>query len=201
LHYTKVYGMRTESKGMMTLIDFIHKVGAPYHHHNDNSKMQTSEAWKEILRKYCISDGMMEPHHPWQNYAEHQMSGTKPMTKQLLDRTAAPDDLWFLAMEYIVYLYSRTSEPTHKWKTPSEVTFGETPNILELLQFTFYQKIYYHDPEAPFPNSGEKLGHFVGIASNVGDALTYYILTNDTNQVISQSVLCPANLGGIPKNC
>ena len=33
----------------------------------------------------------------------------------------------------------------------------------------------------------------MGIAENCGDALTYLILTNDTNQVISRSVVRPAD--------
>jgi hypothetical protein len=90
-HYMKVYGMRMELQGMMMLKDFIHEVGVPYHLHNNNSKMQLSEAWKEVLWKYCISNGMTEPHHSWQNYAEGQISNVKPIMKQLLDRTGASD--------------------------------------------------------------------------------------------------------------
>jgi hypothetical protein len=100
-------------------------------------------------------------------------------------------------MEYIVYLYNHIAEPTLKWKTPTKIAFGEKPDISALLQFTFYQQVYHHNLEATFPDSGEKLGHFVGIADNVGDTLTYYILTDNTNQVISRSVLHPADLGGI----
>ena len=39
------------------------------------------------------------------------------------------------------------------------------------------------------PESKKKLGRFVGIAENVGDTLTYKILTDDTEQVICRSVV------------
>jgi hypothetical protein len=67
--------------------------------------------------------------------------------------------------------------------------FGITPDISALLLFTFYQKNYYLDAEIPFPNSKEKARRFVGIAENVGDAMTFSILTEDTNKLIARSVL------------
>jgi hypothetical protein len=45
------------------------------------------------------------------------------------------------------------------------------------------------DAEVPFPQSKEKLGRFVGIAENTGDALTFLIYTEDTEQVIARSVI------------
>ena len=62
--YTAVYGMRSEDQGTEALQDFIRDVGAPYNIHSDNSKMQTSNAWKDILRQYNISQTTTEPYHP-----------------------------------------------------------------------------------------------------------------------------------------
>ena len=49
----------------------------------------------------------------------------------------------------------------------------------------------YYDPIGGFPDSKEKTGRFVGIAENVGDALTFWILTDDTNEVIARSDVRP----------
>ena len=50
----------------------------------------------------------------------------------------------------------------------------------------------YLDTNMPsFPNSKELFGYWVGVAENVGDALTYLVLTPDY-QVIARSALCPA---------
>jgi len=44
-----------------------------------------------------------------------------------------------------------------------------------------------------FPSGGyEKSGCFVGIDEDVGDALTYYILTDDSHQVIPHSIVWSA---------
>ena len=49
--FSKVYGMTTESEGPEALESFIADVGAPFHILSDNAKMETSKAWKDILRK------------------------------------------------------------------------------------------------------------------------------------------------------
>jgi len=44
-----------------------------------------------------------------------------------------------------------------------------------------------------FPLGGfEKSGCFVGVAEDVGDALTYFILMDDTQQVIPRSIVWSA---------
>ena len=70
-----------------------------------------------------------------------------------------------------------------------EACFGITPDLSPLLIYSFYDRVYYLDAEVPFPQSKEKLGRFVGIAENTGDALTFLVYTEDTEQVIARSVL------------
>ena len=110
-----------------------------------------------------------------------------------MDRTNTPSDLWFLATQYAVYLLNHLAVESLKWRTPIEVATGETPDISNLLQFHWYQKVYYLDPTSPYPSPKEKVGRFVGIAENVGDTLTYEILTDDTRQVIYRSVVRAAD--------
>ena len=53
------------------------------------------------------------------------------------------------------------------------------------------------DDDGSFPSdSKEKLGRWVGIAENVGDVLTWLILTEDTKRVIPRSVIRSANNSG-----
>lgn len=49
-----------------------------------------------------------------------------------------------------------------------------------MLCFFFFQPILYYVHDAPFPQSCEKPGRFVGFSESVGDALTFMILTDDT---------------------
>ena len=43
-----------------------------------------------------------------------------------------------------------------------------------------------------FPNAEDRLGHWLGVAENKGDALTYWILA-DNNQVLARSLICPVD--------
>ena len=90
---------------------------------------------------------------------------------------------------YVVYLLNHLANPALNWRTPLEACYGITPDISPLLLFTSFQQIYYLDSEIPFPNSKENLGRFVGIAENVGDALTFWIWTEDTEKLIAHSVI------------
>ena len=96
-----------------------------------------------------------------------------------MDRTGAPPEMWFLCLLYLVYLLNHTAVESLSWRTPIETCFGHTPDISSLLQFMFYELLYFLDQDACFPETGEHLGRFVGIAENHGDALTYWILTQE----------------------
>ena len=186
--YTKVYGMHQEAQGIDALQDFIRDVGAPYNIHSDNSKMQTSNAWKDVLRHYNISQTTTEPYHPQQNYAERRIQDVKALTKQMLDRAGVPGKLWYLALAYASILLNKVSDETLGNKTPTEAALGIKPDISDLLQFKFYEQVYYHVPGASYPTSGEELGNFVGIADDVGDELTFLVLTKE-GKVIPRSVM------------
>ena len=85
-------------------------------------------------------------------------------------------------------MWNKLSDETLNGKTPTEAALGETPDISDLLQFTFNEKVYYHTPGASYPASGEELGNFVGIADSAGDELTILVLSKD-NQILTRSVL------------
>ena len=149
--------------------------------------MQTGQRWIEILRKFVIGAEHTKPGHPQQNPAERRIKTVKNTTGKIMDRTGAPGYLWYLCMLYVVYLLNRVAVESLGWRTPMEKCFGETPDIFSLMQFEFYEPIFYFDQES-FPNSSEKPGHFVGIAENKGDALTYWVVTED-NTVLARSVV------------
>jgi hypothetical protein len=70
---------------------------------------------------------------------------------------------------------------------------GSTTDVSALLRFYFWQPFYYKCSEASFPSdSKEALGHIVGISEHCGHALTYKILTSDSEHIIYRSLLRPA---------
>ena len=60
------------------------------------------------------------------------------------------------------------------------------------LEYRFYEPVLYLDSDETFPSSKEKPGWWVGVANNVGDAMTFKVLTEDTHKVIHRSVIRPA---------
>ena len=68
------------------------------------------------------------------------------------------------------------------------VLLGSTPDISPLMQFHWWEPVYYKLHDSDFPSkSPEKCGHFVGFAEHVGHAMIYKILTDDTQKVIWHS--------------
>ena len=54
-----------------------------------------------------------------------------------------------------------------------------------ILQFEWYEPIYYKTEERHFPSmSNEKSGRFVGVSEHVGHTLTFMVLTDDTQTII-----------------
>ena len=52
--------------------------------------------------------------------------------------------------------------------------------------------MYYLDDEASFPSEPrEKQGRWAGVAENMGDTLTYIIVSDDTEKAVYRSILCP----------
>ena len=189
--FSRGYGMKSENQGVQALEDFVTEVGAPYRMLNDNAKMEISSAWKQVLRKYNIERCTTEPYHPHQNPVERRIQDIKKVALSILDHTGAPESLWLRATKYAILLLNHTATKSIGGMTPIEKAFGVTPDISALLQYSFYEPVYYLNDittHASFPNTKESLGRFVGIAESTGDAMTYYVLTTD-NKIIARSVM------------
>jgi hypothetical protein len=101
----------------------------------------------------------------------------------LLDWTGAPDNLWFLAQDYLSHVHNLITNCQLNWKIPEQVSTG-TPDISHILMFYWFEPVLYLDPVSKFPETTERPGYFVGFADNVGDALTFKILKNDLVTVL-----------------
>ena len=103
----------------------------------------------------------------------------------IMDLSGCPKQGWLYALQYVAYVYNVTANHALGWQTHFFMQFGTTPNILALLAFCFFEKVYYLEPKASFLDTQEESGYILGIAENVGDALTYWVLQEKTQQVIA----------------
>ena len=77
------------------------------------------------------------------------------------------------------------------WVTPMQVLTGSAPDISPLIHFHWLEPAHCQESNNDhFPlQFNEKLGHFVGIAKNVGHTMTFKVLTNGRSSTIPSFVL------------
>lgn len=191
-----VYGMGTEAEFVNTLEDQIRKRGAMDKLISDSAKVEISARVKDILRALCIDDWQSEPEYQHQNFAEHRWKHVKRNVNWVMNWRNVPAELWLQCMKWVADVMNHTSEKSLKWRTPMEVLTGQTTDISILLCFMFYDVVYvsrYEDADyrnqVGSKKSNEIRGHFVGFAWDVGHALTFEVLTDDTRKIIKRSRL------------
>ena len=110
------------------------------------------------------------------------------MTNTILDRTGSPSHVWLLCLMYVCFILNMTASLALNGAVPIQRATGSTNDISPLLRFHWYEPVYYKLDNSDFPSSSRELkGRFVGIAENVGHAMTFKILTDDTQKIIYRS--------------
>ena len=196
-HYRTVAPLGTSDKRFPNaLMDQIRNYGAMNRIISDNAKAEISARVKELLRTLVIKDWQSEPYNKNQNFSERGWRDTKTRTNNLLNFSGAPPKTWLLALAYICFVQNHTAYDSLNGRTPTEWLLGYTPDITVLLQFHFWEPIYYAKYDGKFPSDGtECLGRFVGIAENVGNAMSFKVLTEE-GKVIVRSVIRSALKSG-----
>ena len=109
-----------------------------------------------------MADQFSEPHCQWQNPAEIKgIKNLKAQVQVLMDRVGAPAKLWFCCEKYLCEIHNHCAHPGNDWKSPIQVSKGDTPDISHLLQFYFYKPVPYKVSEPKYPDSKELPGHLL----------------------------------------
>jgi hypothetical protein len=72
--------------------------------------------------------------------------------------------------------------------TPHEMSTGQTPDISEYTEFSFYEMLWYNDEMAFFPEDRRKLGRWLGVAHRIHQALCYYLLNINAQIIVLSTV-------------
>jgi hypothetical protein len=185
-----IYPIKTDKQFVNVLLDNIRNRGAMTKLISDSARVEISNKVQDILRNLMISDWQSEPHQQHQNPAERRYQVVKRLTNNLLDRSGAPGSLWFLAMSHVCLLLNHTVNESIGDAIPLSVLTGTTQDISALLHYDWFQPVYYREEETHFPSMAvEKYGQIVGIAENVGHALTFKVLSEDTQKILHWSVI------------
>ena len=145
---------------------------------SDRAQVEISKKVQDILRNYIIQDWQSEPHQQQQNAAERQYQDAKCIANTLLDHTGAPPMPWLLALMHACLILNLTANASIGYAISLQLLTGVTPDISPILQFDWYEPVYFKTEESHFPSmSKKKSGRFVGASEHVGHALTFMILT------------------------
>jgi hypothetical protein len=169
-----VYPVRTDGDFPAVLGEYIRTHDAPRRLFSDNAKAQQSAKVKAILRNFANADASSEPHYQNQNAAEREIQDVKKDMEMVMNVTNTPYEWWPLCVEYIVMVKNHTARASLKERTPIEKRTGQTPDVSKLLQFRWWEPVYFLDEYGT-----ECLGRWAGVAEHVGDELTFGRLRYD----------------------
>ena len=185
--FTKIYSMKGKKESHLALNRFLHEIGVPSELHTDGAGEMVHGEWNTLCQRYKIYRTYTEPHSPWQNIAERAGGVIKAKTRDLMRKTNTPLVLWDYCAEYTAELRCMTATNLFDLnnRTPFETVLGFTPDISELVEFGWYQWVWYHDPVHP---DKDNLGRWLGPAHNIGQGLAYYILNHNAEVVVRSTV-------------
>jgi hypothetical protein len=143
--FAKFVPMRSKSEAPTALQEFIRDVGIPDHIHSNGAKEMTLGAWKKTCYEAGIRMTNTEKGSPWQNRTEVEIREIKRHVRLLLKRTDTPGELWDFRTKYVIELRNRLARPLPRLngRTPQEIITGNTPDISELIEFEWFQPIWY----------------------------------------------------------
>ncbi len=186
--------MATEKEFVNTLEDEIRKRGAMDKLISDSARVEISNRVEDILRALCIDDWQSEANYQHQNFAEHQWRHLKCNISWFMNWRNVPANLWLLCSQWVADVMNHTAEESLRNRPPLQVLTGQTIDISILLIFLFWDVVYvtryddtsYHG-QIGSEKSSEVRGRFVGFAWDVGHALTFKVLTDNTQRIICRS--------------
>jgi hypothetical protein len=115
---------------------------------------------KDIHRDLIIAHQWTELHSPWQNPTE--LNGVKYLKSHaqgLMDRIGSPNNLWFLAQDYLSHVHNLSTNRQLNWKILEQVS-GGTPDISHILMFYCFEPVLYLEPVSNFQKLQKGLDNF-----------------------------------------
>ena len=185
--------MQKKSDAVHALDLLLHREGAPQKMIMDGSKEQTLGKFRKTCQDAQIHVKQTEPHSPWQNAAEGGIRELKRGSGRKMVRAGAPKPFWADAIEWEAYIQSNTAWDIYQLQgeTPETVLSGDTADISQFCELSFYEWVMFRDEPVAFPDENPVLGRFLGIAIDVGPAMTAKILK------INGEVVCRSTYRGL----
>jgi hypothetical protein len=152
--YLRIMPMKKKSDAGSALLELLQDIGIPSALHTDGAKELNQGRWKSVCEEFGIKQTLTEPYSPWQNRAEINIREAKKSIQRLMSRTNTPKALWDYCACYVADLTCYTANDIYvlHGRTPHEVVTGNTPDITEYTEFSWYEHVLVYD-DLPFPDT------------------------------------------------
>ena len=189
------YPMGKKSSAGQALKQFIVEFGVPDRIVCDSSGEQTEKRteFTATVRKHGIDLHLTEPDCHNQSKVEGVIWELRKRWFRVMLKQRVPNHLWDYGIRWVCEnMQCTASNSGHlQGRTPLEQLTGDTPDISEHLDFSFYDWCWYND------NAGlgeTKLGHWLGVSHHVGSLMSYWILTLKGHVISQMTVSRVTNL-------
>ena len=177
--------MRTKKHAGRALVSFTEDVGIPDRIRFDQAKetMKEGTEFMKTIHKKHINKQMSEAYAHWQIRAEDAIRELKRKWKGLRQCRNIPRRLWEYGMTWCAETMSLTVRHGSD-RTPKEMITGDTPDISEYTDFTFYDWVWFI--QEPGGEEEPHLGRWLGVSHRVGSGMCYYVL-KENGEVLSKT--------------
>ena len=192
LFFATAYPMEHKSSAGQVLKHFISDFGIPVKLVCNGAAEQEGKQteFKSTARKHAIDLHVTKPHRRNQSKVEGVVWEIRKHWFRVMLKKKVPKRLWDYGIKWVCEVMQCTASTSGE-RTALEQLTGETPEILEYLDFTFYDWCWYNY------NAGlgeTKLGQWLGISHCVGSLMSYWILTQKCNVILHTTVSQVMNL-------
>ena len=186
--WKRAFPMKTKAQAHETLSLLFARDGAPASIIVDGAKEQTMGNFCQKVREAGVHIKTTEPHSPWSNAAESAIRELKRGVGQKMLHTGAPKRLWDDCMELEAYIQSHTASSIYELhgEVPETHVSGETADISQICQHSWYDWIMFRDTTISFPDDKLQLGRYLGPSIDIGPAMTAKILKGN-GQVVHRT--------------
>ena len=187
--FATAYPMEHKSSAGQALKQFIPDFGIPDKLVCDGTAKQVGKRteFQSTEQKHAINLHVTKPHHHNQLKVEGVVQEIRKRWFRVMLKKKVPKRLWDYGIKWVCEVMQHTASTSGNLyrRTALEQLTGETPEISEYLDFTFYDWWWYND------NAGlgeTKLGQWLGISHRVGSLMSYWILTQKGNIILHTMV-------------
>jgi hypothetical protein len=143
LHFSRFIPMKSKADAGNALMCMIQDIDIPFEMHIDGGKEENLGQLEEVRKACLIKQTQTEPYSPWQNRAESGIRELKKMLEWLILRSRSPEYNWDFFCVYASDVWTMMSHPLPQLegRTPYEHVTGNTPDISEYLDFSWYAPV------------------------------------------------------------